>query len=469
MAVSVSASRQRGTDLAIRLLLRLVHCAGRSSTASLAVGLGIPRSSLHRVTRMLAETGLLDLAKRGEVALGPLALQLGKRRDLLLRAEDAARVVPRPKPLHRSTATRSNLARHPESAQTTRCERYRRAPKYKIGFANAAIDSPWRTALVHSVEYGAVKYRHWISALSIRHAAQSAAKQAADIEALLAHGVDGLIISAVSADAIAPVLRQAECRGIPTVLVDRGLPDRIPHVSFVTCDDHIIGATTALWLAEQLQGRGSLVLLSGLADAEPAQRRLDGARSIFDGFPDIEILATEWTGWQSAAGYRIMRTCLDSFDERIAGVWCDSGLQAVGSLEAFLRTKRRSPVIPPHTGGDLNLAYKLAIRHNVPLAAVDYPPAMGLRAVEVLLDVLRGRTVPRRVDVVTETVVTRHHATASVKPDLWADEHVRWDLPDDLILASGLGLSYDPRSFRIRYRGNRYNRSAAIRPDKVSP
>jgi len=94
---------------------------------------------------------------------------------------------------------------------------------------------------------------------------------------------------------------------------------------------------------------------------------------------------------------------------------------------------------------------------------------MGLRAVEVLLDVLRGRTVPRRVDVVTETVVTRHHATASVKPDLWADEHVRWDLPDDLILASGLGLSYDPRSFRIRYRGNRYNRSAAIRPDKVSP
>jgi len=126
-----------------------------------------------------------------------------------------------------------------------------------------------------------------------------------------------------------------------------------------------------------------------------------------------------------------------------------------GSLTAFIA--RGSP-IPPHTGGDLNLAYKLAIRHRVPLAAVDYPPAMGLRSVELLLDLLRGRPVPRRVDVATEIVITRGHATRTVAPDLWADEHVRWDLPDDLILASGLGQSYDPRSFRVHYKGNRYKR-----------
>jgi ribose transport system substrate-binding protein len=38
---------------------------------------------------------------------------------------------------------------------------------------------------------------------------------------------------------------------------------------------------------------------------------------------------------------------------------------------------------------------------------------------------------------------------------------VRWDLPDDLVRASGLGPSYNPRSFRIHYPGNIYNRSAA--------
>ena len=33
-------------------------------------------------------------------------------------------------------------------------------------------------------------------------------------------------------------------------------------------------------------------------------------------------------------------------------------------------------------------------------------------------------------------------------------------LPDDLILSTGLGPAYNPRSFRIHYPGNRYNRSA---------
>lgn len=83
---------------------------------------------------------------------------------------------------------------------------------------------------------------------------------------------------------------------------------------------------------------------------------------------------------------------------------------------------------------------------------------MGLRSVEVLLEVLRGRSVPRG---------DTRDATRSVRPDLWSDEHVRWDLPDDLILASGLGASYDPHSFRVHCKGNRYNRSAADRTARL--
>ncbi len=451
---------RRGSDAAIGLLLRLAASAGPLSSAALAAELDIPRSSLSRIARTLARFQLVDRSRRGWLAPGPLGRQLALARDTALQREGAERIVPRATPLPRAPSPRYGLSRHADSVRTIDCTAFRRPARYRIGFANAAIDSPWRTALVHNVEHGAARYSRWIAGLSVRHAAHAASRQIEDIEHLLAAGVDGLIVSAVSSAGLAPVLERAQRCGVPTVLVDRGLPDCVPHVSFVTCDDDTIGRTTALWLAEQLQGRGSIVLLPGLAEAEPAQRRLAGAQAVFARFPALRILATEWTGWQSATGYRIMRTCLETQAGGIDGVWCDSGLQAVGSLQAFLDRKGPHPV-PPHTGGDLNLVYKLAIRHHVPLAAVDYPPAMGLRSVEVMLDILRGRTVPRRIDVATETVVTRSHATASVRPDLWADEHVRWDLPDDLILASGLGISYDPRSFRVRYRGNRYNRSAA--------
>ena len=50
-------------------------------------------------------------------------------------------------------------------------------------------------------------------------------QQAADIEALMAAGVEGLIVSAASASRSRLCCSDAERRGIPTVLVDRGLPD----------------------------------------------------------------------------------------------------------------------------------------------------------------------------------------------------------------------------------------------------
>ena len=79
----------------------------------------------------------------------------------------------------------------------------------------------------------------------------------------------------------------------------------------------------------------------------------------------------------------------------------------------------------------------LAIRHQVPLAAVDYPPAMGIRALEVLYSALRGQWVPKIVNVPSDIILTRGAATRSIRPQLLAEEHVRWDLPDDLVLASG--------------------------------
>ncbi len=51
-----------------------------------------------------------------------------------------------------------------------------------------------------------------------------------------------------------------------------------------------------------------------------------------------------------------------------------------------------------HTGGDINLTYKLAVGARIPIASVDYPPAMGIRAFSVLLAALRGATVPAYLD-----------------------------------------------------------------------
>jgi ribose transport system substrate-binding protein len=445
---------------AIELLAMLSVSEGAVGTGEAVARLGASRSTLNRLCRILAQYELIDCSRRGRIALGPVALALGSRREELMRAEDERRLAPRRKRLARTPGASYSLIRNPECSVVARTTRPPRSRKFRLGFSNASLDHPWRTALVHSVEYGAVRSNNLVSSFEVRHARLDAARQAHDVAELLKSGVDGLIVSAHDSVSLADSLGEAERQGVPVVLVDRGRPDILPHACFVTCDDYAIGDITARWMAERLRGRGSIVLLPGLFQADPAHRRLDGARAVFARYPGLQVADVCWTGWQEELGREIIAAKLADGRETIDGVWCDSGLQAVGSLRAYVAAGR-SGAIPPHTGGDLNLAYKLAIRHGVPQAAVDYPPAMGLRAVEALLDVLRGRPVPRRIDVPTEIVVTRGHATRSVRPDLWSDEHVRWDLPDDLILASGLGASYDPRSFRVHYKGNRYNRSAA--------
>ena len=61
-----------------------------------------------------------------------------------------------------------------------------------------------------------------------------------------------------------PAIAAAMARGIPTVLVDRGLKAMGYDTCLVSADDRLIGDITAAWLAEATGGRGRVLL--GVAD-----------------------------------------------------------------------------------------------------------------------------------------------------------------------------------------------------------
>ncbi|QMV03275.1 substrate-binding domain-containing protein [Devosia sp. D6-9] len=450
---------QNGVDAAIGILCALAAANGSARGSVLARQLNIPRASFHRIARVLADAGLLTI-ERGLLRVGPSCAAFIAANAADLARQDARREQrargrngPQPVPV---------LSLEPEAPLVLSPPvQRRRSRRLRIGFSNTSMGNPWRVALVHSIEHAAANLGDEIEWLRVRHAGGSRKQQVADIQALVDEGVDGLLVSSTIPDAVAEAVAGAMARDVAVVLVERGVSAEVPHTSFVTADDAVIGRTTALWLAETLKGEGGVVLLSGRADAVPAQLRLAAAREVFARFPGIEILDTIWTDWERNRARRSVSEAIARWGDAIAGVWCDSGQQGVGSIEAFVEAGYGPGTIPPHTGGDINLCYKLAIRHQVRMVATDYPPAMGLRAVEALHASLAGNWVPRFIDVPSDVVLSRGAATRSVRSNLVLDDHVRWDLPDNLILGSGLGPSYNPRAFRIRYPGNVYNRSAA--------
>ena len=448
-------TQRNGVDAAIDLIAALSQKGGSAASADLARELGIPRASFHRITRMLADFGVVSCS-RGRIAIGPVARGLAtalakagdeqdRHRDRLL--GEALRPVAVP----HGTARR-------QAPALTRPFIVPQRRRSRIGFSNGAMDNPWQVAMLHSIEFAASRLHDVLECVTVVQAHGDPKKQLDDIEHLAASGVDGLLVSALVPRGQVALSARIARRGLPLVYVERGGAADLSCASFVTSDNTAIGRLTAQWLVETLKGRGRVLMLYGHADAEMTQSRQANALDIFARYPGIQVIDTDATHFQRDLAYGTAADAIARHGEAIAGVWCDSGLNSAGSIQAFRDAGFAPGRIPPHTGGDLNLSYKLAVSQKVAMASMDYPPAMGIRAFEILLSAIGGAWVPRHVNMRAQFVASRGLAAHSVRPE----DHVRWDMPDDLVFGAGLGAAYDPRAFRVSYPGNSYNRSSAV-------
>ncbi|WP_136440707.1 substrate-binding domain-containing protein [Pacificoceanicola onchidii] len=402
--------------------------------------LGVTRSTGFGLIRALVAADWLERFDHGQLRLGP------KARGLIfagLEAPEAAddktlSVTARPGS-GAAGAARPDLEWDPALVRTVDASRFRKSAPYRIGFSNASTSNPWRRAMLQSLYYAEKIAQAQISDLLVLDAEDDPARQLQQIDALVAQGIDLLIISITSVNdtALSDRLGALARQGLPIIAVDRRPNDRSSLVSFVTASDHRIGRICALWMAEHLAGQGRVWMLSGLEGASPALRRQQAALATFSDFPGIQVENVSYTDWTEQGGYQAIEKVLAEAGRPPDGVWCDSGLQGIGSVRRFLDSGLG---IPAHTGGDLNEMYKLCLHHKVPMAALDYPASMGARALQLALDVLGGNTVPQRVEEPVQIVLPRGCETASVKADSWAELHVEWDLPDDAILSQGPAL-----------------------------
>lgn len=327
---------------------------------------------------------------------------------------------------------------------------YKKDGPYVIGFSNASISNIWRVGLLHAIQKAAADNKDKISKLIITDANDDPAKQVSDVQDILQRGVDLLIVSPATAQELDPIVSQAMAQGVPVVLVDRRVTSE-NFVTFITASDQVLGRMYAQWMAEKLGGKGNIIMLPGIAGASPAEIRVAAAKQVFAEYPDIKIIDLQYTDWSPAKGKQVMAALLQKYGKDIHGVWSDSGLQASGALEAFVEAGWADGTIPPITCADLNGCIKQAVQHKVPVLNIDYPPAMGGVSVNVALDVLAGKPVPKIYPVNSDFSISKGDETVSVKADRWAEDYARLDRSNELILSTGLGPDYDPNTFKVDY------------------
>lgn len=216
--------------------------------------------------------------------------------------------------------------------------------------------------------------------------------QIAAIEDLLVQQPDALIITPLT-DVRGPV-EQAAAEGVPVILCT-GTAETDAYVTRVDRDNFLNGALGASWVVEKLGGQGQIVMLSGPAGVPTAEARIEGAMSVFEQNPDIEVLAQENTNWDAASGKTVMQSMLTRFDQ-IDAVWSDGAGQAIGAIEAFKDAGRE---IPPFAAEPQNGFLRLADEEGFEFVAVGYPPSHSADCLDAAMEVLSGEPVPSFINV----------------------------------------------------------------------
>lgn len=203
-----------------------------------------------------------------------------------------------------------------------------------IGFPTPGLTSIW---WVNAAKYAEKAGQELGITVLVTDAQDNDAKQIADIENLIARGVDGLVISP-RVGALAPrMLQIAKSAGVPIIFVDRApeanredWPDT--YISFIEPDSVDAGYRVAKYLIQA--GAKNLVAIEGLPGSQSNTDRVKGLKMALAEHPDVTLLGSQPGDWVQEKGQQVMEDFLAAHPN-VDGVWAANDPMAMGALRAI--------------------------------------------------------------------------------------------------------------------------------------
>ncbi|WP_225027172.1 D-xylose ABC transporter substrate-binding protein [Xinfangfangia pollutisoli] len=167
-------------------------------------------------------------------------------------------------------------------------------------------------------------------------AQSSSAKQLSDIEALMAQGVDALIILGQDTAAVVPAIQAAADAGIPVVAYDRLIED--PRAFYLTFDNVEVGRMQARAVLEAAP-KGNYVMIKGSPTDPNADFLRGGQQEVLQAAidaGDIKIVGEAYTdGWLPANAQKNMEQILTENDNKVDAVVASNDGTAGGAVAAL--------------------------------------------------------------------------------------------------------------------------------------
>lgn len=208
---------------------------------------------------------------------------------------------------------------------------------YTVGFPQMESNNPWRIAQSKSF-VDTAETCGWN--LITTDAAGSAAKQVADVDSMIAQGIDVLFLPPREEKPLLPAVMKARAAGIPTFLVDRSVDPAVAqagehYVSFLGSDFIEQGRRVAEWTLANFAGeQGIIVELEGTTGSSPANDRRKGFDDEMAKHDNMTIVASQSGDFARDKGRQVMETLLQAHPD-VNIVYAHNDEMAIGAIQAL--------------------------------------------------------------------------------------------------------------------------------------
>ncbi|HKW49728.1 MAG TPA: substrate-binding domain-containing protein [Gemmatimonadaceae bacterium] len=235
------------------------------------------------------------------------------------------------------------------------------------------------------------------------------------VEGFVSEGVQGIVLAPLDNRGLVRPVEEAQHAGVPTVIIDSGLEtDSI--VSFVATDNLKGGALAADRLGELLGGKGKALMLRYAEGSASTEAREKGfLDELHAKYPGIQLVsADQYAGPTRETAKRASENVLNRFGGDLQGIFTVNESSTIGMLLALQDINKAGRV--HFIGFDSSPILLTAMRaHQLDGLVIQDPMKMGYLGVKTMVDHLRGRSVPRRIDTGVTLVTPANIDSAGVK------------------------------------------------------
>lgn len=271
---------------------------------------------------------------------------------------------------------------------------YTEEPPYKIGFITSWRGNPWQETTIAEFNREVERSPLITEAVHMDSAADVNA-QISNLEAMFTMWeegeLDGIIVDPLDPMALKDTIEKIYDAGCPIILFNDSA-DTTKYNSFVSNDPWSFGVLSAEWLAEYMDYKGKILFFRGVKGYPIDNGRSGGALSVFEQYPDMELVIeyAEWSADVAKTKFMDMQAAHPDFD----AVYSVGGQMSLAIIDAMLELGL-DPGEYPHASEDNNGFLQRCIEYDIPAYASAHPSISSAISVVLMEMLLQGYPVPK--------------------------------------------------------------------------